>query len=101
MALPIRYAEGNRGGPKRFPSPTVPPNFYSAAEWLQFLSSGLKLRQHHIAQCGGVCIDFRLQTLFLCGTLPSFVVFKFCFFERITIVVITAGHETFLAGAFS
>jgi hypothetical protein len=50
------------------------------------------LRQHHIAQCGGVCIDFRLQTLLLCGTLPSLVVFKFCFFERITIVVITAGH---------
>jgi hypothetical protein len=33
--------------------------------------------------------------------LPSLVVFKFCFFERITIVVITAGHETFLAGASS
>jgi hypothetical protein len=29
------------------------------------------------------------------------VVFKFCFLERVTIVVITVGHETFLAGASS
>jgi hypothetical protein len=62
---------------------------------------GPVVEQHHIAQCGGVCIDFRLQTLLCCGTLLSLVVFKFCFFERITIVVITAGHETFLAGASS
>jgi hypothetical protein len=39
-----------------------------------------------------VCIGFRLQTLGLCGTLPSLVVFKFRFFERVTIVVIAAGH---------
>jgi len=31
MALLIRYAERDRGGPKRFPSATLPPNFYSAA----------------------------------------------------------------------
>ena len=41
MALLIRYAEGNRGGPKHFSSATVLPNIYFAPKWFQFLSGGL------------------------------------------------------------
>jgi hypothetical protein len=37
MALLIRYAEGNRGGPKQFPSATVPPNFHSADFFSQLI----------------------------------------------------------------
>jgi hypothetical protein len=55
------------------------------------------LGQHHIAQHGDVCIGFRLQTLCLCGGFQLLVVFKLRFLERVTIVVITAGHvEAFL-----
>jgi hypothetical protein len=50
------------------------------------------LGQHHIAQYGDVCIGFRLQTLCLCGGFPLLVVFKLRFLERVSIVVITAGH---------